>query len=116
MAWVHNEIHAKKRPISDDFELRSPVIQKQFQTKSAISTTLARAHFCFPVQGNDHFFASDKEKYGKSSTEESHKKKVFAPLLPQAASVNSTPCSMSSTEWVPRFKSARDNSMLFGTY
>ena len=38
MVWLHDENHAKKKmPISDDFGLRSRVIQKTFQTKSAIS-------------------------------------------------------------------------------
>ena len=37
MAWVHDDIHAKKSPIiyffSDDFGFRSPAIQKHFRQK-----------------------------------------------------------------------------------
>ena len=37
-AYVHDDNHAKtKLPISDDFGLRNPVIQKPFQTKSDTS-------------------------------------------------------------------------------
>ena len=38
MGWVHDENHANKWRISDEFGLKTPGIQKPFQTKSGTST------------------------------------------------------------------------------
>ena len=41
---VHDENYAKKRPISDDLELRGPVIQKPFSPKKRYTSIVARVY------------------------------------------------------------------------